>query len=83
MILLFSIEAFHNHGVSISGNGEEYKTLFTIDQYTTVLILLSLIYVFHLKVKFTISYISEYYEEALDKRSLQITRWHDEIDTFL
>lgn len=83
LIPLFGLEAFHDWMSSASVSMDEFRLLFSIGQYVTVFIFGIMLFVFHLQLKFSESSVFAYYEEALDKTPAQITRWRDEIDTFI
>jgi hypothetical protein len=82
-IILFAVEAFHAYAATNALFMESYREIVTIGQYFTVGILIVFIYLFHLNLRFIISPIAIYYQEALQSSPYRVTRWRDEIDTFV
>jgi hypothetical protein len=82
-IPFFTLEAYHNYSFTQPFSTENYRMLFTIGQYATVFIFITLVYVFHLALRFTVSPAGIYYEEAIRTSPTKVTRWRDEIDLYL
>ena len=83
MVLFCSLEMLHCYGSMESGSYEEYKKLFEVGQYITVMNLLLFVYAFDLKRRFVCSVTGKYYERIIQESPEKITRWRDELDTYI
>ncbi|MBI5476397.1 MAG: hypothetical protein HY964_06640 [Ignavibacteriales bacterium] len=81
--IFFVLEAFHSYAASNVLFIKSYREMVTIGQYFTVGILLAFIYLYHLNLRFIISPVAFYYQETIKISPQKVTRWRDEIDTFV
>jgi hypothetical protein len=83
LMLFYALGAVHGYAASSSPSIEHLRIIITIGQYATILSFLFLVYIFHLNLRFVSSSVNAYYEEAILSTPQNITRWRDEIDTFI
>ncbi|GEM_PF-2321043 len=84
LFLIFcSVEMFDTYGSTQSSSSENYKWIYEIGQYVGIMSFLIMVYTFDLKLRFVLSVTGKYYERVLHEAPAKITRWRDEIDTFI
>lgn len=83
MLILSVLEIVHYTGFIYATSFEAYRSLFTIGQYFTLLVMLVMVYAVELKLRFVLSVTGRYYEDVLARSPGRITRWIDEIDALI
>jgi len=84
MFIIFSaLEIIHNFGYIYSESLGQYRGLFKVGQFFSVVCYIIMVYAFDLKLRFSLSVTGRYYETALQKSPQSVTSWKDEIDRFL
>lgn len=84
MFIIFSaLEIVHNFGYIYSESLGQYRGLFKIGQFFSVVCYVIMVYAFDSKLRFSLSVTGKYYETALQRSPQSVTSWKDEIDRFL
>ncbi len=81
--LYWALDTIHLYGRNQSFSSEGFNALFAVGQYFTIVFLLAMVYAFSLRLRFVLSELGKYYERALQVSPEKLTRWKDEIDTFI